>query len=968
MKNERYFKKSLDQLLYNIGVSYTQLKSTFKEMNPYLLDFFNLEKYRIEADFKNKINKRSRDNDIKYKAIKDNHNNNIKKIESNYNYSMQSSNQEFNKIKEQLKDDYENEILAIENAFKDMERDNTYEWISWNNSSWENYVPMNIIQELPLTRFGEIEIKSHQKSIAVPALIPIISSKNVLFQVSGDNNDTALRAIESMMLRLLINLPPGKAKFFLIDPIGLGANMAGFMHLPENIVGKKIITESNKIEEQLKEIIMHIEIVIQQYLLNDYRNIEEYNKNAGEVEEAYRFIIIANFPSNFTDTAAQDLLKIAEKGPISGVYIIALRDTLKELPYKFELEKLEKFSTIIFQQGNQFIWNDDFFKPYQLSLDKLPPKQLFNNLIKVIGDESIKASEVKVPFSLVLKNNKKLWSNYSDQNLTAPIGKKNAKDYLDFSLGANTTLQHALIAGKTGSGKSNLLNVIIMSLCLRYSTEELLLYLIDFKEGVEFQIYAENKLPHAKVIAIQSEREFALSVLQGLEKELEVRGKIFKNSSVDNIKHYRAKDTKHKMPRIVLLVDEFQDFFTPDDPLATQLTNLLNKLVMKGRAFGVHIILASQKLSGIDFSRATADQMGIRIALVCTDADSRSILGEDNPCAKDLSRPGEAIYNDSNGTVEGNKKFQVFHLDNDLHVEYLKKLREKNGQNKIKQIVFEGDKLSKIQSNDELYNEMLNNKTVDYLSNVKVWLGEPIALKSHTIAKFKRQSCSNLLFIGQNEELICTMIIISVISIAAQLKSEHAKFHVINLSKIDTKWHNMINSLTDILPHELIFYNNKQVEGAIDKLVEIFEDRDIVANDREIPLYIYIIGLHRARILRPDGYSLSSSSEKIVNIIKNGPDIGMHTICWCDTLKKFESTLESEILSEFDLRVALQMTEDESDTFIDSPDASKLGNLYALYYDEDKIGMIEKFKPYELPSEDWISDVKQYLKKSHNNK
>ena len=91
-----------------------------------------------------------------------------------------------------------------------------------------------------------------------------------------------------------------------------------------------------------------------------------------------------------------------------------------------------------------------------------------------------------------------------------------------FGLGRGTA-QHALVAGKTGSGKSTLLHALITNLALTYSPEEAELYLVDFKEGVEFQWYATYRLPHARVVAIQSEREFGLSVLQRLDGILRER-------------------------------------------------------------------------------------------------------------------------------------------------------------------------------------------------------------------------------------------------------------------------------------------------------------------------------------------------------------------------------------------------------------------------------------------------------------
>src|SRR5205823_10680705 len=96
-----------------------------------------------------------------------------------------------------------------------------------------------------------------------------------------------------------------------------------------------------------------------------------------------------------------------------------------------------------------------------------------------------------------------------------------------------------LIAGKTGSGKSSLLNALVTNLALNYSPDEIELYLIDFKKGVEFKSYAANALPHARVVAIESEREFGLSVLQRLDAELVMRGELFRSLGVNDLPSFR---------------------------------------------------------------------------------------------------------------------------------------------------------------------------------------------------------------------------------------------------------------------------------------------------------------------------------------------------------------------------------------------------------------------------------------------
>src|SRR5207237_7225109 len=122
------------------------------------------------------------------------------------------------------------------------------------------------------------------------------------------------------------------------------------------------------------------------------------------------------------------------------------------------------------------------------------------------------------------------------------------------------TAQHVLIAGKTGSGKSTLLHALISNLALNYSPEEVELYLVDFKKGVEFKTYATHELPHARVVAIESEREFGLSVLQRLDAELHLHAERFRTATDQDLKSYRQANAGQVIPRILLIVYEVKAF------------------------------------------------------------------------------------------------------------------------------------------------------------------------------------------------------------------------------------------------------------------------------------------------------------------------------------------------------------------------------------------------------------------------
>src|SRR5437763_9450027 len=131
------------------------------------------------------------------------------------------------------------------------------------------------------------------------------------------------------------------------------------------------------------------------------------------------------------------------------------------------------------------------------------------------------------------------------------------------------------------------------------------------------------------------------------------------------------------MPRILLVIDEFKDFFVEDDKIAQEGSLSLDRLVRQGRAFGMHVILGSQTLGGAySLPRATLGQMAVRIALQCSEADAHLILSEDNTAARLLTRPGEAIYNDANGLLEGNHPFQVVWLSDAEREDYLRRIAE----------------------------------------------------------------------------------------------------------------------------------------------------------------------------------------------------------------------------------------------------------------------------------------------------
>ncbi|MDX9953463.1 MAG: FtsK/SpoIIIE domain-containing protein [Anaerolineae bacterium] len=851
----------------------------------------------------------------------------------------------------------------------------------WDSSAWATWQPSVAHLHPAAVRLGQWRETQSWHTQTFPAVAPLLSQRGWLFEAEDAGRKMAAQAMQSVLLRLLALLPPGKARFIFCDPVGLGQSVSPFMHLAdydEQLITGKAWTEPQHIEHRLVDLTEHIENVIQKYLRNQYATIEAYDAQAGEIAEPYRLLVVLDFPVNFSEAAARRLISIAQNGPRCGVYPLIVADMAQKLPYGFNLADLEHQTTVFAWNGSRFVWKTPEFQDYHLELDSPPTADQFNAIVTTVGEAAKNANRVEVPFDRIAPPESTWWQGDSRGGLGAPLGPSGARKVQQFSLGENTA-QHVLIAGKTGSGKSTLLHTLITSLGLVYSPEELQLYLIDFKKGVEFKTYATRQFPHARVIAIESEREFGLSVLQGLDAELKQRGESFRAKGADHISDYRQK-TGEALPRLLLIVDEFQEFFTEDDAISSQAAQILDRLVRQGRAFGVHVLLGSQTLAGsYALARSTIDQMAVRIALQCTEADSRLILGDENPAARLLSRPGEAIYNALNGLIEGNNRFQVAWLPDDEHDRYLKAIRQLAEARRYRpaqpQIVFEGNAPSAVEQN-RILNDMLAAPAWPTPARRNlIWLGDPVAIREPVAAPFRRQSGSNLLLIGQNEEVTRGMVATALLSLAAQHTPESADFHILDLSAADAEQSEFFADLAAQLPHTIKVGRSRKLPEFLNELATETKRR-LEKDETKAPArYLFLYGLQRARDLRHDdnsfGYSNSDDldalskppdpAQQFPELLRDGPEVGIHTLIWCDTVTNLNRTLEHRALREFAMRAACQMSAEDSANLIDSPAANKLGAYRALFYDEEA-GILDKFRPYGLPSPRWLTWAAQQLR------
>jgi DNA segregation ATPase FtsK/SpoIIIE, S-DNA-T family len=180
-----------------------------------------------------------------------------------------------------------------------------------------------------LLRMGTLSLEQFRPETEIPAFVPIrclsphLNSKMpgriVIFSNDVKSRQAAVSAIESIALRLISTFPVRKLQGIFIDPVSMG-NSFPFKSLPKHIVGQQTYTRTDDVREQLRKLTVHTEQIIQNYLSRYYQSIEEYNAVKSAVEEAYRYLFVADFPTNFDNTSWEDLKSLLLNGSKAGVY------------------------------------------------------------------------------------------------------------------------------------------------------------------------------------------------------------------------------------------------------------------------------------------------------------------------------------------------------------------------------------------------------------------------------------------------------------------------------------------------------------------------------------------------------------------------------------------------------------------------------------------------------------------------
>ncbi len=307
-----------------------------------------------------------------------------------------------------------------------------------------------------------------------------------------------------------------------------------------------------------------------------------------------------------------------------------------------------------------------------------------------------------------LQRDKEFWTKSSQHEMVVPVGWDINHKEVCFEIGKEQN--HTLICDHSGSGKSNFLHVLIQNLAFYCDPDEVQLFLLDYKERVEFNAYTNPILEHARLVSVASSISYGITFLKWLCDEMQKRAELFKQFNVKDLSDYRKHD---EMPRLIVVIDEFQVLFS-DNKSTKAVEGHLNTLLKKGRSYGVHLVLATQTMRGTDINPSFKAQIANRIALSMDAEDSSSVLGDDAAC--ELVRP-EGIFNNNGGHQKYHTKMSIPKAPDDFK-SFLTKIHAEFNQRNLAPIerkIYNGETALKI-PNTLKANEMRLHlgKKVDY--------------------------------------------------------------------------------------------------------------------------------------------------------------------------------------------------------------------------------------------------------------
>ncbi len=892
----------------------------------------------------------------------------------------------------------EERLTAMLNTYADLQSRLPAPFLPWANDVWSDWEPGQSAPEV----FAGVLRPRHDNALGEngdfgrDVVLPLhVRPTAGLHLVTQKGNRPATHAlVRALLVRSLAAHPPGTLHLTVFDPIGLGQSVAPLLELAEydqDLLGGKIWSSTSDFTMKMSEMTAHLELVVQKYLRSDYETLADFNAAAGQVATPYRLLVVFDFPTHFDQESFGELRRIIETGPRCGVGTLLVTNSDEPLPHGVELATLPTTMTRINMAAPFSLLGPGGYEltcDFEPDSDRALSSVILDRIVASIGaqasdrgDESVGFEKVFDLFSGAALEGRKRglpritaaidvadpsswWTQTTVESVAAPIGLRGARDVAVLRFDSSDH-SGALLVGRPGSGKSTLLHTFIAGISTMYGPEELELHLIDFKEGVELKVYAANALPHARTVAIESDREFGVSVLQAIQAELTSRGSLLRGSteSHSSLEALR-KATGEQLPRIVLIFDEFQVLFARNDKLGAVAAEALETLIRQGRGFGIHVLLGSQSLSGLDALGSHVPQLlPVRILLPAADSDVFKVLGEGNTEGATLTTAGDGILNMGGGAVEANERFRGAVIDEEARRSRVSVMRAKadaEGFNR-RPVVFEGN--APISAEDTPPAQFVDEVRGADARTLRLRFGAPMAITGSADINLRRESGANVLLVARDapadtrtfDPFSVPRAVTANLTLSAVAR--RASVEIIDFLPIDE---GLETFLAPLLEASVVSVSRARQAPDVLRRIRAEVKRRVDEDDTSCPAtFLVLYGMHRARDFDQDSVDYDRETdlpEVLSQIMRDGPETGVHTFLWFDTVASISRRLPSGAAREASWRLGGSMSADDSSSFLGVDAASSLREQQLLAANEDR-GILQRCTTIAEPSRQWTEGL-----------
>ena len=755
----------------------------------------------------------------------------------------------------------------------------------------------------------------------IPAILPFASSNATGFCIDSYCENQVAELMQILAFRILLSIPVELVKCHFIDLHSFGQSTKLFNRLAEKaekITKGALISDKNGLTALISELESHINHLNRNELL-DVATLPEYNADPSHIAVPYHFV----FFTRIHDKVDKDILSricslcSGRNASTCGIYFFytyALEQ--RTIPQQNDpLSDLLGISTLITKEADGFrfsnsIYGKDFDERYLFE-----PEQKTVNLNSIIDAIGKKAANIKpqvVSFDQMLEDmmtSGDYWKGSTIEGITIPIGRKGANGLVNFNIAGQTADYFAMIGGRPGYGKTVLLHDIICNGAIIYPPQELEFYLIDCTNGTGFKPY--EHLPHARFISITKQREYTDSAIEHLINEMYRRAELFKDAgeqtgeAIEKIEKYRTKTGK-VLPRILVIIDEFQVLLEKKDRLSMKIKGALEKIIREGRKYGISIVFCTQSYRNIDFD---TELITLRIAFNLKEMDSLKVLGSGNDSAAHLTKKGEAILNNSNGEKEANVLFQAAYTEKvQQYVGFCIDRWNELECPKPKRYVFDGKAISNLANNIPFVDSL--TKTPLNPNRIVTWIGVPMFIRaSHSFVTFRKAIGSNLLICGTDvNAALSTMALINY-QISQTIDEPNNSMFITDYFGESSAASQYLRRFAEI--SGVPFLPKRELEPVIEKIESILKKRiddDMAGIENDNPPIVGTIAyIQNAPDMKKNQFNQPSKLMAMIqDILKNGPDYGIHLIVYAYNYKGLVDVMDNSYVSAFGNRIILQ--------------------------------------------------------------